>query len=114
MMRYIEAALHKIKSRKIDMDKTLQARIARGDVIPMQRIQQHEMYRCCVCSVTRNEMFMVHDAVWVEAGFKMHDFACFPCFAQRLKRPLLIEDFMPSIMNEMIFHAYVLGHAAKT
>lgn len=114
MLNYIAAALHKIKHKKIDMDKSLNARIARGDKVADELLRRHKDYRCCVCAITRNEMFMVHDHVWAEAGFAKADFACFPCFANRIKRPLTIEDFVQALGNEMMFHAYKMGMECAT
>lgn len=114
MLNYIAEALHKIKHKKIDMAKSLDARIARGDMISDELLRRHKMYRCCVCSLHRNEMFMVHDHVWAEAGFAKADFVCFPCFANRIKRPLTIEDFVQALGNEMMFHAYNMGMECAT
>lgn len=112
MLEYVKQALHKIYYRKFNMGENLQKRIDAGDsTITPKQIDMHEKFRCCVCAITRNEMFMVHDHVWAEAGFAKADFACFPCFVNRIKRPLTIDDFMQALGNEMLFHGYAIGVA---
>jgi hypothetical protein len=79
--------------------------------------------RCRDCHVdTLNmrgyaEYYMVHDAVWAEAGMGPHGFLCISCLERRLGRPLTGRDLIDAGCNDPDFGAptprmYALKRAA--
>jgi hypothetical protein len=50
---------------------------------------------CVGCGKRRMDMaqYIVHDALWKQAGFKGRDFACLGCLSGRLGRIIQLEDF---------------------
>jgi len=46
-------------------------------------------------------MFMVHDPIWREAGFKPRDLVCQACLEERIGRKLTLEDYTLCPLNFM-------------
>lgn len=62
---------------------------------------------CKVCGVSMSEVlvnthYMVHDGLWIGAGFSKTDVACIQCFEKVLGRDLTINDLTSAPINNML------------
>ena len=63
-----------------------------------------KVFFCNDCRRLDPVPYMVHDAVWAEAGLpKWNMFVCPACLEQKLGRPLRLEDFTNCELNDAIF-----------
>jgi len=51
-------------------------------------------------------MFIVHDELWLSAGYNRHDLACQSCFEKRIGRKLTMEDLTFCALNFMCIPSF--------
>jgi hypothetical protein len=67
-------------------------------------------YVCAVCREMPQGDYMATNVAWAAAGFQPRQFACFPCFIQRLGRPITVDDF-PDVPANAVVRTLLQGHA---
>jgi hypothetical protein len=76
-----------------------------GGNLPVRTFEPRCCADCGVDCVTTGEWYMVHDAVWKDAGMATLGGAlCIDCLEERLDRDLTVSDFMDVPLNESLPH----------
>ena len=66
-------------------------------------LRRRECIDCGLLLASVFDYYMVHNAVWSEAGLHQQDECCLGCLERRLGRPLTIEDFPPVPVNRAAY-----------